>query len=61
MSCRGLEDEVIGHFITMVHVNRGLYELDGQIDRLVRHGDTTQETLLENACSCGEVYEKSSQ
>ena len=27
-----LEDEVINHFITMVHINRGLYELDGQKD-----------------------------
>ena len=25
-----LENEVINHFITMVHVDRGLYELDGQ-------------------------------
>ena len=32
MKCHvgSLEDEKIGHFITMVHVNGGLYELDGQ-------------------------------
>ena len=61
-SCGGLEDKVIGHFITMVHVDGGLNELDGQKDGSVRDGDTTQETLLENARkSCGEVYEMSSQ
>lgn len=43
-------DEIIGHFITMVHVNGGLYELDGRRDGPVRHGDTTQVTLLEDAC-----------
>jgi ubiquitin carboxyl-terminal hydrolase L3 len=43
-------DEINGHFITMVHVNGGLYELDGQKDGPVRHGDTTQETLLEDTC-----------
>ena len=43
-------DEIIGHFITMVHINRGLYELDGRKDGPVRHGDTTQVTLLEDAC-----------
>ena len=33
--CRNLEDEVINHFINMVHVYRGLYELDGQKEGLV--------------------------
>ena len=30
MSHRTLGDEIIGHFITMVHINGGLYVLDGQ-------------------------------
>ena len=29
-SHRTLGDKIIGHFITMVHINGGLYELDGQ-------------------------------
>ena len=40
-SCRSLEDEIIGHFITMVHIDGGLYKLDGQKYGPVRHGDTT--------------------
>ena len=53
-----LEDEVIGHFITMVHVDGGLYKLDGQKYGPVRHGDTTQETLLEDACKVVEKFMK---
>ena len=55
---RNLEDKVINHFITMVHINGGLYELDGQKDGPVRHHDTTQETLLEDACKVVEKFMK---
>ena len=48
-SHRTLGEEIIGHFITMVHINGGLYMLDGQKSGPVWHGDTTQETLLEDA------------
>ena len=58
MLCRSLKDEVIGHFITMVHIEGGLYELDGQKYRLVQHCDTTQETLLEDACKVVEKFMK---
>ena len=57
-SCRSLEDKVIGHFITMVHINRDLQELDGQKDGPEQHGDTTQETLLEDACKVVEKFMK---
>ena len=57
-SCGSQEDKVIGHFITMVHIDRGLYELDGQKYGPVRHGDTTQETLLEDACKVVEKFIK---
>ena len=53
-----LTDEIIGHFIAMVHINRGLYELDGQKYGPVQHGDTTQETLLEDACKVVEKFMK---
>lgn len=53
-----LEDKVITHFVALVHVNGGLYELDGRKDGPVRHGDTTQETLLEDACKVVENFMK---
>ena len=53
-----LDDEIIGHFITMVHVDRGLYELDGQKYGPVQHGDTTQDTLLEDMCKVVEKFMK---
>ena len=58
MTCGSTEEEIIGHFITMVHINRGLYELDGQKYGPVQHGDTTQETLLEVACKVVEKFMK---
>ena len=45
-----VDDKIIRHFITMVHINRGIYELDGQAYGLVRHGGTTQDSLLEDVC-----------
>jgi ubiquitin carboxyl-terminal hydrolase L3 len=53
-----LEDEVISHFVALVHVNGGLYELDGRKDGPVRHRDTSQETLLEDACEVVETFMK---
>jgi ubiquitin carboxyl-terminal hydrolase L3 len=42
--------ETISHYVALVHVNGGLYELDGCKKGPLRHGDTSQETLLEDAC-----------
>lgn len=53
-----LDDEVITHFVALVHVNGGLYELDGRKDGPVRHGDTSQETLLKDACKVVETFMK---
>jgi ubiquitin carboxyl-terminal hydrolase L3 len=53
-----LDDEVITHFVALVHVNGGLYELDGRKDGPVRHGDSTQETLLRDACKVVETFMK---
>ena len=58
MSHRTLGEEIIDHFITMVHINGGLYMLDGQKSRPVQHGDTTQENLLEDACKVVEKFMK---
>ena len=57
-SHRTLGDEISGHFTTMVHINGGLYMLDGHKHGPVRHGDTTQETLLEDACKVVEKFMK---
>ena len=41
-----MDDEVNLHFVALVHVDGGLYELDGRKNTAVRHGDTTAESLL---------------
>ena len=56
--CGNLEDKVIIHFIIMVHIDGGLYKLDGQKDGPVWHCDTRQETLLEDACKVVEKFMK---
>ena len=45
------DDEVNLHFIVFVHVDGGLYELDGRKPGPVRHGATTAGTLLADACA----------
>jgi len=37
------------HFVAFVHHNGVLYELDGRRDGPVRHGPTTEDTLLEDS------------
>ena len=53
-----LDDKLITHFIALVHVNGGLYELDGRKEGPVRHGDTTQENLLKDATAVVEKFMK---
>ena len=43
------EQEVDLHFVALVHVDGGLYELDGRKDAPVRHGDTAPESFLVDA------------
>lgn len=43
------EQEVDLHFVALVHVDGGLYELDGRKDAPVRHGDTAPESFLLDA------------
>lgn len=45
----GADDPVNHHFITFVHKDGVLYELDGRKAFPVNHGPTTQDTLLEDA------------
>lgn len=45
------EDNIDLHFVSIVHVNGKLYELDGRVDiGPICHGSTTQQSLLKDAC-----------
>lgn len=44
-----MDDEVNLHFVALVHVDGGLYELDGRKNTAVRHGDTTAQSLLQDS------------
>ena len=43
------DEEVNLHFVAFVHVDGGLYELDGRKPAPVRHGDTGADSLLADA------------
>jgi ubiquitin carboxyl-terminal hydrolase L3 len=45
-----LEDKLITHFVALVNVNNKLYELDGRKQGPVSHGDTSEMTMLQDAC-----------
>ncbi|XP_013386238.1 ubiquitin carboxyl-terminal hydrolase isozyme L3 [Lingula anatina] len=46
-----IDEKVDLHFVTFVHNNGGLYELDGRKNAPKRHGNTTADTLLEDAAA----------
>ena len=45
-----IDDKLLTHFVALVHVDGQLYELDGRKDGPVKHGPTTSNTLLQDAC-----------
>ena len=49
-SCANIEDEVQCHFISILNINGELVELDGRKDGPIKHGSTTEMTLLKDAC-----------
>jgi len=53
-----LEDNVETHFVAIVHVDGGLYELDGRKGRPIKHGDSTAECFLRDACKVVEKFMK---
>jgi len=47
-----LDENIDLHFITFIHNNGKLYELDGRVEHgPICHGDTTQQSLLKDACN----------
>merc|ERR1719491_1941181 len=53
-----LDDVVNTHFVALVKVDGGLYEMDGRKSGAIRHGDTTEETFLADACKVVEKFMK---
>ncbi|XP_054942338.1 ubiquitin carboxyl-terminal hydrolase isozyme L3-like [Physeter macrocephalus] len=52
---QNIDEKVDLHFITLVHVDGHLYELDGRKLFPINHGETSDKTLLEDAT---EVFKK---
>ena len=48
-ACPTVDDEVNLHFVALVHVDGGLYELDVRKRTPLRHGTTSEATLLQDA------------
>lgn len=46
-----IDDDIDTHFIALARVDHGIYELDGRKEGPIRHGDTTVETFLTDACN----------
>jgi len=51
-----LDDQLETHFVAIVNVNGGLYELDGRKEKPIRHGDTTQDTFLKDCAKVVQVF-----
>lgn len=45
-----LEDDVNTHFVALVNVDGGLYELDGRKEAPIHHGPTKEASFLKDAC-----------
>merc|ERR1712150_107195 len=53
-----LDDAIITHFVALVNVGGGLYEMDGRKDGPIHHGKTTTETFLADSCRVIEQFMK---
>ena len=53
-----LDDDVNTHFVALVSVDGGLYELDGRKVAPIRHGSTEESTFLKDACGVVDKFMK---
>lgn len=49
-------DDVITHFVALINVDGGLYEMDGRKEGPVYHGSTSETTLLVDSCKVVESF-----
>lgn len=49
-------EEVLLHFIALVHKDGSLYELDGRRRAIINHGPTTPENLLRDAAKVAQKF-----
>lgn len=52
------DDDVNTHFVALVHVEGGLYELDGRKEGPVFHGTSSEIRLLQDSCKVVETFMK---
>lgn len=51
-----LEDAVNTHFVALVNVGGGLYELDGRKEAPIHHGPTEEASFLKDACGAVDKF-----
>ncbi len=51
-----VEEEVDNHFVSFVHFNGSLYELDGRKDFPINHGPTNPDSFLGDACKVAQKF-----
>ena len=50
------DDDIITHFVALINIDGGLYELDGRKEGPVYHGKTSEASLLVDSCNVVEIF-----